>query len=85
MHFFRALAAPLLLAGLAFAADPAAIDQAAKLVEQKIVLTPQGQDLEFRLLAAQTLQPRYPKLARKSPAPRCRNCALIKIWWPVPR
>ena len=65
MHFFRALAAPLLLAGLAFAADPAAIDQAAKLVEQKIAPTPQGQDLEFRLLAAQTLQPRYPKLARK--------------------
>jgi peroxiredoxin len=65
MFFFRALAAPLLLAGLVFAADPAAIDQAAGLVEQKAALTPKGQELEFRLLAAQTLQPRYPALSQK--------------------
>src|SRR5450432_2903926 len=64
MQFFRVLAAPFLLASAAFAADPAAIRQAAALVEQKAARTPQGQSLEFRLLAAQTLQQRYPDLAR---------------------
>jgi peroxiredoxin len=61
----RSLAAPLLLASLAFAADPAAVNRAASLVEQKAAQTPKGQDLEFRLLAAQALQPRYPAMAQK--------------------
>jgi peroxiredoxin len=61
----RALVAPFLLAGLACAADTAAVNRAAALVEQKAAQTPQGQDLEFRLLAAQALQARYPELARK--------------------
>jgi peroxiredoxin len=65
MFSFRALAASLLAAGLAFAADTAAIDRAANLVVQKAALTPKVLDVEFRLLAAQTLQPRYPELAQK--------------------
>jgi peroxiredoxin len=65
MLSFRALAASLFAASLAFAADPAAVNQAASLVEQKAARTPKGQDLEFRLIAAQALQQRYPDLSRK--------------------
>jgi len=65
MLSFRTLATPLLLAGLAIAADTAGVRQAANRVEQKAGLTPEAQALEFRLLAAQALQPRYPDLARK--------------------
>jgi peroxiredoxin len=65
MHSFRALSAPVLFAGLALAAGPTAIDNAAGLVEQKAAQVPKEQALEFRLLAAQTLQPRYPAQAQK--------------------
>lgn len=65
MFSFRTLAAPFLLAGMIFAADAPAIDQAASLVEQRSAQMPKGQSLEFRLMAAQTLQPRYPALAQK--------------------
>ena len=65
MFSFRVLAAILVPAGMAFAADPAAIAQAAASVEQKAAQAPKGQDLEFRLLAAQALQPRFPALSQK--------------------
>jgi peroxiredoxin len=65
MLTLRALALPLFVASLTFAADPTAVNQAASLVEQKAGKAPKGQDLEFRLLAAQALQQRYPDLSRK--------------------
>jgi peroxiredoxin len=65
MFSFRSLIALLLLTGLACAADSAAVKQAANMAEQKASQTPKGQALEFRLLAAQALQERYPELARK--------------------
>jgi peroxiredoxin len=65
MFSFRILAAPFLLAGVIFAADATAIEQAARLAEAKAAQAPKGQDVEFRLMAAQMLQPHDPALARK--------------------
>jgi peroxiredoxin len=65
MFSFRTLAAPFLAAGMIFAADPAAIDRAAKIVKEKAAQTPKALDLDFQLLAAETLQPRHPALAQK--------------------
>jgi peroxiredoxin len=64
MISLRAAAVACLFA-VTIAADQAAIDGAAALVEQKAAQCPKGQDLEFRLLAAQALQPRFPALAQK--------------------
>jgi len=58
--------ASFLLAGVLFAADPAAIQRAAGVVDEKAALLPQGQGMEFRLMAAEALQSRYPALAKKT-------------------
>ncbi len=65
MRVSRVVTIPFLAAGVMFAAVPAAVDQAASLVEQRAAQMPKGQALEFRLLAAQSLQAGYPGLAHK--------------------
>ena len=65
MFSFRILAAAFLLAGLTLAADGTAIEQTARLVEAKAAQAPKGQDVEFRLMAAQMLRPHNPALAQK--------------------
>ena len=64
MFSFRILTASFLLSGATFAADSTAIEQAARLVEAKAAQAPKGQDVEFRLTAAQMLQPHNAALAR---------------------
>ena len=65
MVFLRGLAVPLLAAGILSAAgSTTTIEDAAHRVEQKASQMPKEPALEFRLMAAQTLQPRYPGLAQ---------------------
>jgi len=65
MFSLRILAAIFLLAGVTFAGDATAIQQAARLAEAKAAQAPKGQDVEFRLMAAQMLQPHDAALARR--------------------
>jgi hypothetical protein len=66
MRPLLAVAVSALFGCVAFAGvHPAVIEQAADFVGQQAALTPVAQDLEFRLLAAQALQTRYPDLSWK--------------------
>jgi len=60
----RALICAFLLSGLAFAANTDAVKQAAARVEQQTAKAPQAVRPEFRVLAAEALNPRHPDLAR---------------------
>lgn len=65
MSFPRALAVTLLAAAILSAAgSTTAVEDAANRVEQKASLMPKEPALEFRLMAAETLQSRYPGLAQ---------------------
>ncbi len=65
------LAVSALLAGLASAADTDAVKQAAERVRQLSEKAPGSLGAEFRTMAAKSLQPRYPDLAKQlsPPAP----------------
>ncbi len=66
MIAIRLLVGPLLISGLACAAgETGAVAQAANRVDQQAAKAPQAIALEFRMLAAQSLQQRHPDLARK--------------------
>ena len=66
MIAIRLLVGTLLVSGLAYgAAEAGAVTEAANRVDQLAAKAPQAVALEFRMLAAQSLQLRHPDLARR--------------------